>query len=778
VLVLLNVFLFWPQLLINDTTLSLAANLLKKRGIQFEWSEGHLSARSLSFWQKEISLSLHELTGVLDGIDLSANEFQITIGLAIDKIPRPLSSIGPIFITEGQINIHPSDSESAKSKTVAKTSKSQNQLPSPGSFIPAWVRATDFKGVAIEMTRIDVDLNGVVVRGSAKLSGQIDDRGTAWELIHDTDVIQGRESLASLKGSVDFRSLDTMWDGPYLGQLSERGTVLGEKTLALDLNATDAKNGKIGYTARASVDADKDIPLRFDVRGDYDKSVLSGVIDGTALRVIPELPKISTQSCRFKLSPATDPVQALHDFSLSCPITFTPKLPKLGQGLGPNVISKTQIVVDSHLRTAFPPSSDSPVKGTIDIMLDDLQSSLLQGKGGAKIELDGNLKKLPESLNAKSKIDLAIALPYFEKLVTALGRTRSWAVPEPLNSLTGPVDLEVKGEGNLPWDIRLLPIALKTRLKSATQRFSVDAGGSLAIETKKLAPSTSETTDISLNADVTLSDIKLALPRLDLAAPPRLIPDARIQIPKDKRETDSQSNVVFHHHIAIKTPKDHPVLLTSNLAKRNIPIDVDLIVADNQPSRIKLNISGFPINLFRRDAELEYFGLHTSEDGKRMVLNGRLRVAYTDYTIFINISGNTDAPKVDFTSDPHLNDQQVIAVLFFGKPIDQLEPGQMDSVESAKAALANSAVSLASMYILASTPIESVGYDPSSGKMTAKVHLTDGTSLNVGSDFKQFSTLGIRRRLGPNWAITTYLNNPFDTANRAFSALVEWNKRY
>lgn len=71
-------------------------------------------------------------------------------------------------------------------------------------------------------------------------------------------------------------------------------------------------------------------------------------------------------------------------------------------------------------------------------------------------------------------------------------------------------------------------------------------------------------------------------------------------------------------------------------------------------------------------------------------------------------------------------------MLLFGRKLDALDAGQAASVGSTGAAVADGAVTLASMYLLASTPVESVGYNPVTRVSTAKIRLADGTSLNVG----------------------------------------------
>jgi hypothetical protein len=81
-----------------------------------------------------------------------------------------------------------------------------------------------------------------------------------------------------------------------------------------------------------------------------------------------------------------------------------------------------------------------------------------------------------------------------------------------------------------------------------------------------------------------------------------------------------------------------------------------------------------------------------------------------------------------------------------------------------------------SLYALASTPVQSVSYDPTTRVVSAKVRLGEGVSLNVGKG-RDVTTVGIRKRLGGFWTITTDVTRSTDGANIA-SAYLEWRHRY
>jgi hypothetical protein len=96
-----------------------------------------------------------------------------------------------------------------------------------------------------------------------------------------------------------------------------------------------------------------------------------------------------------------------------------------------------------------------------------------------------------------------------------------------------------------------------------------------------------------------------------------------------------------------------------------------------------------------------------------------------------------------------------------------------------QAAAAGRGLDLASLYLLASTPVESVGYDPQTGAVSARFRIASGTSLNVSkSQQEDMESIGIRKRIGSNWSIVTQQGNPADPTDKSVSALLQWSHRY
>ena len=393
---------------------------------------------------------------------------------------------------------------------------------------------------------------------------------------------------------------------------------------------------------------------------------------------------------------------------------------------------------------------------------------------------EAQLNPVPEAFQFDAGLEGEIQ--DFRRISWALRKSR-WGIPEPLNSLRGSVRAEahVKGHGNFKadgagekWDLQSggkIPLTWETRLSSLHQKLEISGDGewSFRNDPRKFSH--------HLEMKVILSEVRLVMPRLDLQVPPRMAPDWRIQLtPEVERELAAESN--FTYRIEIETPKERPLRLVSNLASDDIPVTLSLALQSGRSARGILRLGQFPVEFFRRKALVERFEMTLADNPENREVKGRLRVAHPDYTIRILILGTSAEPKIQFVSEPPLPEDQVIAVLLFGRPLKDLNAAETGSVGSARAALAQGAMSLASMYLLASTPVENISYDQATGVFAARIRLGDGTSLSLGSDTKQLNQLGVQQRLGPDLTVTTYLANPFDPIERSLSAFLEWSRGY
>jgi hypothetical protein len=119
-----------------------------------------------------------------------------------------------------------------------------------------------------------------------------------------------------------------------------------------------------------------------------------------------------------------------------------------------------------------------------------------------------------------------------------------------------------------------------------------------------------------------------------------------------------------------------------------------------------------------------------------------------------------------------------MAVLLFGSPMEALGEDSAIAAKDTSEAVANRALGLASLYYLADTPIESVRYDPQAKIFSAKVSLGKGTSFVVGADSKQVRSVGIRKRIGKNFAVTSEIPNDVSSDKSSITGFLEWFRRY
>jgi hypothetical protein len=179
------------------------------------------------------------------------------------------------------------------------------------------------------------------------------------------------------------------------------------------------------------------------------------------------------------------------------------------------------------------------------------------------------------------------------------------------------------------------------------------------------------------------------------------------------------------------------------------------------------------LDLFRRNAKLEKMRVEFLANGKERV-DGRASVHYLEYDIAMLFTGDVSHPGIKFISRPYLEQRQVIGVLLFGRPMDELSDQQKQSVAGLQAALADAALGVGSLYLLANTPIESVGYDPQKQSFTATVGLGGGASIEVGSS----ADIGFRKTLSREFVFRSDVERLGATGERTVSALIEWVKGF
>jgi len=711
----------FPGLVLNSTTLEFARSFVGKRGIQITWEKGELHAKSVSFFKKEVSLNVSR-----GCVDISAQNLHACFDVldaqtvaGLQKFEFKFFKLGPVKLAGAKVRYVVPESKEAPEEKKEKSA--------PAS-LPSWLTLPELAGVDIRVDRAEIVTSDREIVGSLTLTENTEAQRHRYDLTAEASVPQGKSTLkAGLKAEISIagEKLTVVGNGSYReGKRSVTASFSGDTTLV---------DHHLSWSAEAN---------------------------GLA----PQLSRIVCTDCSASLEKEENEQQNL---KLDCPVRLALRLPsavdlpfrKLVQTLG------VRLGVELQRKDGDP---KSPITGKVTLDAEPLFETLKEGKGSIAMDVEG---KVDDSLGDWAyALDSNLSIEHFEKIVTFLKETE-WAVPAPLNNLRGPITINVKGEGALDKLSGTFPVTVKTQLESESQKLFLTAENTLTLSPQSDA----------LDVNVMFEEVRLILPRLDLKKPPRFVPDSRIHRYSGRParpEPKKASAKPFKLSLKIGSRSEDAIRLSSNFAKQDVPLQLDINMPKADQLSGSIRTREFKLDLFRRDAQVDSLQIKLHPDSTRNEIFGKVRVFYVDYTITIRIMGLLSRPEVHVESDPPLPEKQALAVLLFGRSLNELDSDSADSVGNTNAALADGAIGLASLYALASTPIESVGYDTRTQTFTAKVKLADGTSLTIGSDLSEVNQLGIRRRLTSQWSLNTYLENPFLSAERTLTSALEWSLRY
>jgi hypothetical protein len=379
-----------------------------------------------------------------------------------------------------------------------------------------------------------------------------------------------------------------------------------------------------------------------------------------------------------------------------------------------------------------------------------------------KADIDLN-PKADQPLQGEAQTHVA----QFEKLVPLLENT-PWAIPAPLNQLKGEVRLTAQAKADASFKKMETAFDFVSRLQSSEQSLHFEGKGNFDLT--NLADSSMG----MLTAAIEFGDTKLSLPRLDPVNMPRLFPSPQIVYPRNK----PKSTFVFDDKVSIRTTKGKPLLLRTNQYGALVPVELDLVHTMEHGLVGTLHTPPFSLEILHRTARVKNIDIKYPEQGAAE-LTAQVEFHYADYDLTLSAFGKLDSPRYAIMASPPLSENSAWSLLIFGRPLEELSAGQGESLVNARAAITGGAVSALSMYLLASTPVESVGYDPTKGKFMATVRLLEGTSLRIEGVKEGVSSLGIRKRLGRDWVLNTYIErtSPLED-RRSVSTFLDWSHTY
>jgi hypothetical protein len=757
VMVVLN----WPTIIINPTTMEIAARHVVPLGIGVEWKRADTSSTSHGAFDETLKVEFDDLcVKVRPSVERACfSRVEASARYRFRAIIPEFLALGPIAVEGGDILIRSSEKE--------EKSEHEGILPIPDIRLPGFVAKA-------HIYPADVSIDSLVIEGEgparivAEAHIKPDGKGRIDAISTSTRIVLSKGQ--SLEADVEMTSASNFTKGDWAlkAQSSANLGSAGRATLEAKAHCADGK--LIEHDIKLAFSKDKmraDIGLAGTIAEERIDTAIKGALNGVSEFV----PRISLANCSMELV-SRSRRKNRGELSFVCSIDAGLKEFEIPEDVDPIYRQPKKLMADISAKadTFFFPDPDQETKARLDVRLRPQRSQLVRTTGDLRVEFDGIFSKPPKTWKITSNADIDFTIEKFAELVKVLSGS-PWPVPAPFNVLDGSLQFSLEGSVSSATGNAVFPAKLRTKLESDKQRIFTDSDGKLEVGLHG-----AKVGKLSLELDVNLDDVQLQLPDLSLAGIPSLTPDGRIVLEPKEREEKPSEPAALDYEIKIATPKGRPARILSNITPTYVPIAIDVYLESEDMSGT-VSVREFGVKLFTRTATVNNLDITLREPAEKSQVIGKLSVPFPDLTAIINLAGTVEEPSITLASKPPMSQGDIISYLLYGEPMDALDSDNASSASDMNAALANNAIALTSFFLLASTPIQSVGYNPDTGVFTAKIKLAKKTTIDVGGS-KDAYEAGIRQRLGKGFSVTTGWEKTESDSQGAATAYIEWSKRY
>ncbi|HXT02372.1 MAG TPA: translocation/assembly module TamB domain-containing protein [Elusimicrobiota bacterium] len=766
-LVLLFVFLAWPQWFLNSRTAAAAVHAFGK-SYSPKWADLALEVDSDGLLNKRVIFSaddfcLDEKRGALKGCFTRLKlDARLRLGfsppVSVTRLETLVVRTGPLL----RIDERPSAQEPAAAK------KKKKPASVPLALVPRPLRAMTVGLIDVALPRVELvsSTGTTTVRLNAAFWDQKDAPLTADVYA----VVQG--SAPSVVSHYRANaSLDTdLFRKGRVSKLDARATVAGDAGLKADVKAVirEPRPGELSLAARAdATDAGRTAKVRLD--GLFSDSRASATAAVALEDPRGPLKRAALEDCRFD---APIGKKGVSSADLKCAIAITPK------DFGPKAprVKPLRGGLDFHADFKRLRTQTDHFTARLGVELGP-EKTWYGFFMRLKLELAGRTGSLPASLTAKHEFDTGFSIDRFEDLVAGLAHTEL-AIPAPLDSMKGKASFSARTAGDSRGESQKIDYEAKTSLSSPKQRLFIAVKGALTL-VDLFSPSRRAKDETGVD----LQDVALELPYLKLGPVPSPVADKRIKTGEPSRdaaveakrpEAVKSTSTAVAFTVKVRTEK--PLRLITNLIKDQVPIALDL-KATGAGLDGTIEIQPFNLQVFRQNARVDHITLKPAAGAESIPIDGKLIYKKNDVVVNILIVGSTDKPVVTFESTPPMTQNEIVAMLLYGKSPAELGSDDQASAGTASSGFASGAFGLASLYLFASTPVDSVSYDPASKTYEVKFKLPGGATLGVGSNLEESKSLTLRRRVAKNIELETELKTSSQQGN-AVTTFLEWFRRY
>ena len=424
---------------------------------------------------------------------------------------------------------------------------------------------------------------------------------------------------------------------------------------------------------------------------------------------------------------------------------------------------KANVDAEANLHNYF--SAKDGFFASIQAKIQSLNNSLLNTNTQASLVIDqkdGHFVLAP-------KIDAILQLTSFQGLEVFL-KEYNFGVPAPLSELDGKILFKAQGPLDPSFEKWTIPVVTEVDLHSSQQKVDVTSNGTVTVDLP--------TKWIDVDLKVLLKNIVLQLPPLDpIYGMPKVTPDKRIEIKPPVAIQKKKFPFKLNLAIQVRSQSDDSIRLLYPLAHPWIPVGVSLDYQSGSPIRGKISLSPFEVEYLRRRMTIESFQAELTQPVGNFPTKGRFRINQALYKIYIDLLGTLAKPQIVLSSDPYLDRSDIISVLLYGRPNDQLVSADAKAVGSFDAAVADRAIGLLGLWALSSTPIQSFSYNQLSQQYSAQLKISDDTSLSVGTNWEQAASLELQKRLSDRWMVSAGVE-PNEEDQQTRKLRLQWEDRF
>lgn len=448
--------------------------------------------------------------------------------------------------------------------------------------------------------------------------------------------------------------------------------------------------------------------------------------------------KLTAKALGFTLTALPD------SFTLLAPAKY--KLPEKSDSLGPFYF-RNMALHGSVGRDGIP----LELTGSLEEALIDVRARLA-------LPLKGSFSSLRLRRDFLSTVRGHVRVPKFKDAYHKRAPASFRKLPAPLNVMDGTITMDFRMDKGRTGEV---DFDSETRfdLSSKTEALDLTVTALADLPVLTLRPDTVE-------IGVEFHRVRLELPRLSRKLPPpQFYPDKRFKKGpwKPPARPKSEATDVLVHLTALNKKALH---IVTNLLDEPLRLNFDLLIDDGKVKRGHVSALPLETEIFKRPIHVKKLVV-TFHAPLEPVIEATILFPLPEYKITMELEGPVGQPRYVFRSEPPLPQDDIYAVLLFGRPLQDLGTEDKTSAQRTNEILANGILSLSVLYFLAGSPVEYVGFDPESGNATAQIGLTNKTSLRVGGGQEGMNSGGVRHSLGKGWYIDTSVQSPQNQTTNA-----------